>query len=213
MKKIIYSLLAVLLLIPFGVNAADYAVDYPRYNDENIDVTFYCEGSELIGTSSQTCNVILGKKEAEKELKITISTSDPLKFKYNGEEKSSLEIIAQENTDRQDFAFEVKSEGEPLKEATVTINVNITYDNQPIICEDIATKTFTLKPTGTKPSEPEQPTTPKEEDKKPTTSENKTSSQKVTNPNTADTNILFLIVIGLLSMCTIGITYKKVRQR
>lgn len=214
MKKIIYSLLAVLLLIPFGVKAADYAIDYPRYNDENIDVIFYCESSELIGTSSKKCNIISVKKDAEKELKISISTNDPLKFQYNNEEKEALEIVAKNNTDKQEFSFQVKSESEPLKEATASISINITYDSQPITCEEIQTKTFALKPTGTKPSEPEQPTTPKEEEKKPNASANaKTSSQKVTNPNTADTNILFLIVIGLLSMCTIGITYKKVRQR
>lgn len=211
MKKAIYGLaLSILLLIPFGVNAADYAI--PEYNDENVFISFFCNGSELIGTNSKTCNIILGKKEANKELKVKIETNDTLKFKYNGEERSALELVAENNTDRQNFSFEVKSESAPLKEEVAIVNISVSYDGSLITCEGLQNQSFILKPSTAKPSEEENKTPPKEE-KNPTTDNIKTANKKIINPNTADKNVFLLATLAMFTIFVIGLTYKKIKQK
>lgn len=212
MKKIFYIVLSLMLIIPFSVKAEE--------DTEQRSITVSCSENSAVVSEGElySCSGSVTKKSSDTSAKVEINngSNDNLVI---GNVTDGVVLIDFGDNNTGSFSFTVTNKVPVLKDATVALGITAIFNEDQTQTISVDSPVLTLKAsTSSDPSNPTNPSNPSPSETptnptNPSTSEKTTvtnTSKGITNPNTADMNILQLSLVGILFIFIMILSIRKI---
>ncbi|MGN0973487.1 MAG: hypothetical protein ACI4OT_01955 [Bacilli bacterium] len=209
MRKLFYVILSLILIMPFYVKAED------GLDQEQRSITVNCSKDYAVVSEGElySCSGSVTKKSSDTSAKVEINNGSNDNLVIGAITDGIVSIdFGYNNTGS--FSFTVTNKVPVLTDTAVRLGITAIFNDDQTQTISVDNSILTLKAsTSSNPSNPTipaTPTTPENSTSSSTNNQQMSTSKGITNPNTADLNILQLSLIGILFIFIMILSIRKI---